>query len=149
MQIPFICHLVKLCSMLGAKVFKLLWRVIFGVFLAEDEQRRKLVSAHPQISLWFEKSLMMWNSDFCKIFFSLCHSDILNCVMWTKTDIQRSFQCLKKYLTLFLIITIFFFLQIKKLNFDSCWCFYMSYYPTFVITQNVHTDLTYMFVWFK
>ena len=55
---------------LGAKVFKFLWRVIFGGFSAEDEQRPKLVSAHPQIPLWFEKSVMMWNSTFCKIIFS-------------------------------------------------------------------------------
>ena len=47
----------------GAKVFKFLWRVIFGGRWAEP----KLVSAHPQIPLWFEKYVMMWNSNFCKI----------------------------------------------------------------------------------
>ena len=54
---------------LVAKVFKFPWRVIFSGFSAEGEQRPKLVSAHSQISLWFEKSVMMWNSTFCKIIF--------------------------------------------------------------------------------
>ena len=36
---------------LGTEVFKFPWRVIFGGFLAEDEQEPKLVSAHPQIPL--------------------------------------------------------------------------------------------------
>ena len=40
---------------LVAKVFKFQWRVIFGGFSAEDEQRPKLVSAHPQIPLWLKK----------------------------------------------------------------------------------------------
>ena len=34
---------------LGAKLFKFLGSVTFGEFLAEDEQRPKLVSAHPKI----------------------------------------------------------------------------------------------------
>ena len=63
---------------LGAKVFKFLWRVIFGGFLAEDEQRPKLVSAHPQTPLWLEKSVLMWNSTFGQNNFSLCNSDIPN-----------------------------------------------------------------------
>ena len=57
------------CS--GVKVFKLPGRVIFGGFFEENEQRLKLVSAHPQIPLGYEKCVMMWNSTFCKIFFPL------------------------------------------------------------------------------
>ena len=53
---------------LGATIFKFLWRVICGRFLAEDEQRPKLVSAH-KIPMWFENSVMMWNSTFCKMIF--------------------------------------------------------------------------------
>ena len=69
---------------LVAKVFKFLWRVIFGGFSAEDEQRPKLVSAHPQIPLWFEKSVMMWNSTFCKLFFPF-----FIVIFWTVSRGQR------------------------------------------------------------
>ena len=57
-------------SCLGAEVFKFPWRLFFGGFLAEDEQKPKLVSAHPQIPLWLQKFVMMWNSTFCTI---ICH----------------------------------------------------------------------------
>ena len=43
----------------------------------------------------------------------------------------------------------FFFLQIRKLNFDCSWSMDMLYYPTFLIHQNVCTDLTYMSVLLK
>ena len=52
---------------LGAEVFKFPWGLIFGGFSAEDEQKPKLVSAYPQIPLWLQKSVMMWNSTFCTI----------------------------------------------------------------------------------
>ena len=52
-----------------AKVFKFPWRVIVGEFSTEDEQRLKLVFAHPHIPLWFDKSVMMWNGTFYKIIF--------------------------------------------------------------------------------
>ena len=55
---------------LGAEVFKFPWRLIFGGFSAADEQKPKLVSAHPQIPFWLQKSVMMWNSTFCTI---ICH----------------------------------------------------------------------------
>ena len=51
----------------GTKVFKFPWRVIFGRFLPEDEQKPKQVSAQPQIPLWYEKCVTEWNSTFCKI----------------------------------------------------------------------------------
>ena len=51
---------------LRVNIFRFPWRVIFVGFSAEDEQRPKLVSAHPQIPLLFEKSVMMLNSAFCK-----------------------------------------------------------------------------------
>ena len=68
----------------GAKVFKFPWRVIFGGFWADDEQRPKLVSAHPQILLWLEKSVMMWNSNFCKIIFPF-----VIVIFWTVSRGQR------------------------------------------------------------
>ena len=80
---------------------------------------------------------------------SLCYSDIPNRVTQTKADIQLSFKFSKKYLTLFHFITHFIFSQIRKLNFDSCWCCDILYYPTFFIHQNVRTDLTYVWVPFK
>ena len=52
----------------GNEVFMFLWRVIFGRFLAEDEQKPKLVSARPQISLWCEKCVTIRNSTNSKIF---------------------------------------------------------------------------------
>ena len=55
----------------------------------------------------------------------------------------------KKYLTLFHILTHFIFSLIRKINFDSCWCFDRFYYLTFLIHQNVCTDLTYMGVQFE
>ena len=63
---------------LGAEVFKFPCRLILGRFSAEDEQKPKLVSAHPQISLWLQKSVMMWNSTFFYNNLSLCYSDIPN-----------------------------------------------------------------------
>ena len=134
---------------LGAMAFKFLWRVIFGGFSAEDEQRPKLVSAHPQIPLWLEKSVMMWNSTFCKICFPFvivifrtvsggqrqtynCHSSFQKNIWPYSTSSHNSI-----------------FSQIRKLNFDSCWCFDMFYYPTFFRHQNVRTDLTYVLVQLK
>ena len=61
--------LKRYVACLWAKVFKFPWRVRFGGFLAEVEQRAKLVSAHPQIPLWLEKSAMMLNGKFCFKFF--------------------------------------------------------------------------------
>ena len=102
-------------ALLGAKVFKFPW----WVTLAEDEQRLKLVSAHhPQIHLWYEKCVMMWNSTFGKIIFSLCYSDISNCFVntvwhitmpWGKSILQK---------LLFHIIT-----HHHAFYFDSCWYF--------------------------
>ena len=51
-------------------------RVVFSRFLPEDEQRTKLVSAHPQIHLSLEKCVIEWNSTFCKYFCTMvkCYS---------------------------------------------------------------------------
>ena len=48
-----------------------------------------------------------------------------------------------------IITHIIFFSQIRKLNFDSCWCFDLFHYPNFFIHQNVRTNLIYMWVQFK
>ena len=60
----------KYLPFLGTEVFKFPWMLNFGGFSAEDEQKPKLVSAHPQIPLWLQKSVMMWKSTFCTI---ICH----------------------------------------------------------------------------
>ena len=62
--ISFICHPRRLYTCLGTEVFGFPWRVIFGGFSAEDEQKHKLVSAHPQIPLWYEKYVLDWNTIF-------------------------------------------------------------------------------------
>ena len=79
----------------------------------------------------------------------LWYSDIPNHVTRMRTDIQLSFQFSKKYCTLFHIITHLTFSLIRKLNFDSCWCFDIFYHPTFFIHQNIRTGVTYMLVQFK
>ena len=43
----------------------------------------------------------------------------------------------------------FKFSQNSTLNLDSCWCFDMFYYPTFLIHQNVCMDLRWRCVLFK
>ena len=71
---------------------------------------------------------------------------ILNSVADSKTVIQFILQLVIKYFTLFHIVTRSIFSQIKKLNFENCWCLDICYYPTFFIHQNFRTDLTYMWV---
>ena len=110
--------------------------------LGSYDQRPKLVSAHPRIPLWLEKSVMMWNSTFCKIIFPF-----IIVIFQTVSGGQRqTYNCHSsfQYLTLFHIITHFILSQIRKLYFDFCWCFDM-----FFIHQNVWTDLTYVWVQFK
>ena len=78
-----------------------------------------------------------------------CYTDIPNLVADTKTDIQ---QFLTEHLTLYSSLSriLFFSLsQIRKLNFDSCWCSDMFYYPTFFKHQHFRTELTNMWVQFK
>ena len=50
-DVQFLSHatLKSYVACLGAEYFKFPRRVIFGGFLAEDEQKPKLVSVHPQI----------------------------------------------------------------------------------------------------
>ena len=81
--------------------------------------------------------------------FALCYSDIPNRVADTKTDVQLLLQFVTKYFTLFHIVTSSISSQISELNFDYCYCFDMFYYPTFLIHQNVLTDLRYRLVLFK
>ena len=134
---------------LVARVFKFPWRVILADFwrrMSRDQNWSLLILRFP---LWFEKSVMMWNRTFCKHIFPF-----VMVIFWTVSCGQRqTYNCHssfeKKYFTLFHIITPFIFSQIRKLNFDSCWCFDMFYYPTFFIHQNVRTDLTYRWVQFK
>ena len=56
---------------LVTKVFKFPWRVIFGGFSVEVEQRPKLVSAHPQIPLWYENAWWCGIALFVTWFFPL------------------------------------------------------------------------------
>ena len=46
-------------------------------------------------------------------------------------------------------VTSLIFSQISKLTFDYCWCSDMFYYPTFLIHQNICTELRYCWVLFK
>ena len=100
---------------LGAKVFEFLWRVIFGRFLAEDEQRP-------------------WPSGityFLSVF--TCYSDIPNRVERRCTSIMT---VLPKYFTLFHIFLHLILSQIRKLNVNPYWFFDMFYYLTFYLTPK-------------
>ena len=51
--------------------------------------------------------------------------------------------------TLFHLVANSNFIQISRLNLDYCWCFDLFYYPTFLIHQNICTDLRERWALFK
>ena len=82
---------------LRAKVLNCPWNAIFPGFSAEDELRLKLIASSPQIPMWYEKWVMMWNSNCCKVFFSsLWYDDIPNCVVDTVWNITIAWEKLFK-----------------------------------------------------
>ena len=74
------CYIILLCYLYGIYIifiFYRLWRwyfeviydlQLFGIFLAEVVQKPNLISAHPQITLWYEKCVKIRNSTFLKYF---------------------------------------------------------------------------------
>ena len=134
-QISFIGHPGKLCSMLVGWSLQFSMKGNFGGFSAEDEQKPKLVSAHPQVPWWYEKCVTEWNSIFCKLFFALCYSDIPNCVAEAKT-----LKLKKKYILHFSTSSHIYFSQINKFDSDSCWCFdmFLLYYQSIFSAKTVH-----------
>ena len=136
------------------KVFKFLWRVVLGGFSVDDEQRPKLVSAHPQIPLRYEKCVMMWNSTFCKTVFPF-FIVIFQTMLSTRFGISP-YHAEKLFG--------FFFLQKSAIPHHHAFHFFHKsgsetltlacalicfITPTFFIHQNDRTDLTYMWVQFK
>ena len=99
------------------------------------------------IGLCSSSGMAEWNSTFCKVFLHYVIV-IFRTVSLTQRKYTILLQFLPKYFTLFHIITHLFLSQIRKLNLKSWWCFDMFYYPT-LIQQNVHTDLTCVWVPYK
>ena len=88
-----------------------------------------------------------WRSG--KALFTLCYSDIQNRVADTNFFTIIIITVCNEIFALFHIVTSSIFSQIRKLNFDYCWCIDMFYYPTFLIHRNYLTDLRYRWVLFK
>ena len=75
----------------------------------------------------------MLKSTFCKIIFPF----VIVIFQTVSRGQRQTYKChsiffLNIYLTLVHIITLFIFSPIRRLNFDSCWCFNM-FYDTFFI----------------
>ena len=105
---------------LGDEVLKFPWRLIFNGVLEEDYQNPKLVSAHPQISLWYRNA---WQCGIALFVgeIALCYSDIQICV----DDMVQN-------------ITIFHKSKSSTLTHAAALIFFIT-----------PTDLTYMWVPFK
>ena len=121
-----------------AEVMQFPWRVIFGGFSVEDEQKPKLVSTYPQIPFWKKNTRLEGIALNGKCFWNMSQWYSKPCC---RHEDQLLLQFGMRYFTLLVIVTSSFFSQNTKLNFDYLWCFDIFHYPIIFIHKSVCTDI--------
>ena len=106
------------------------------------------------LALCFSDIPMCWEGNFFSHNYYVCNKiltlfHIVRIPICQQHNFFQNYYVFNDIITLFHIVTTSFPPQINKLNFEYCSCFDMFYYPTFLINQNVCTDLRYRLRLFK